>query len=105
MIAATPKSPNRANLFRLVLTLSSNRNDPPQTLVDYFDEVLLQAKALSEKPFDFSREIIPEAIDIAVELKSNKTFSWELGTVESYKTLTPELAASLLKHLEESPVY
>jgi len=105
MLAATPKNPNRANLFRLVLTLSSNRNDTPQTLVDYFDEVLLQARAISERHFDFSKEIIPEAIDIAVELKSNDIFSCELKTIDSYRKLTPELAASLLRHLEESPVY
>ena len=105
MLAATPKSPSRASLFRLVLSLSSHRENPPPTLIKYFDVVLDQAKLLSITPNRLDGEIDPEAIDLAFEIKSNKNFSKEIMRVESYTALTPILAAALLSQLERSSVY
>lgn len=105
MWAAVPKNPEKANLFRLVLSLSSQEQATPPPLVEYFDTILRQAKKLTTHPESLSGEILPEAIEIAFEIKSNNFFSKEIMRVSDYKTLTPKKASSLLKNLEESPVY
>jgi len=105
MLAATPRSPSRASLFRLALSLNSHREDPPPTLIKYFDVVLNQAKLLSVTPGHLDDEINPEAIDLAFEIKSNANFSKEIMNITSYTALTPVLAAALLNQLEKSPVY
>ncbi len=107
MLAAAP-SQQRDSLELIRLALSMVRNGEPnipKSLTEYFSTVLQQAKALALDPSQPQAELLPEAIDLALEIQSVKEFSDELKKVESIDKIPPGIAKKLLIVMEKHPVY
>jgi len=107
MLAAAP-SPQSDSLELIRLALSmvrSNEPNIPESLITYFAQVLEQARVLAGDPSKAEGQVLPEAIDLALEIRSVKEFSDELEKVKSIDKLTPDIARKLLSVMEEHPVY
>lgn len=96
------KSNFEIELFKMTLKLLVDKQDVPTTLKDYFNKVIYQAKKLAKEPAFFSPDILPEAIDLAFEIKSFSKVNQNLAKVKSFENLTPAKASNLLKNLESS---
>lgn len=107
MLAAAP-SPQSDSLELIRLALSMVRSGEPNipdSLKIYFSTVIEQARTLAGDPSSVQGEVLPEAIDLALEIRSVKEFSDEIERIESVDTLSPGVATKLLSVMEKHPVY
>ncbi len=107
MLAATQdQQRDSLELVRLALSMvQSGDKKIPESLKDYFSKVLQQARVLAADPSKTEEDILPEAIDLALEIRSVEEFSRELKNVEDVDNLAPEIAGKLLFAMEKRPVY
>jgi hypothetical protein len=99
MLAAAPKSPERAITFRLALTLISENKEAPARLVVHFNEILRQAKLLLDFQGGVPFEILPEAADVAFEIKVNSSLAKDIDALTEYAKITPHMASTLLEKI------
>lgn len=106
MIASATHDEERLEITRLVLSLISDHvHSIPDALSQHFDLVLKQAKHLTEKPEDFSPDIDPESIALALSIKLGGDLAEEFLPIEDWKSISPDLAKRLLERMESSSVY
>lgn len=101
MLAAVPAEDARIlEVFRLALAMvGQGKSDIPPQLVSYFDTVLEQARRLSIDPKSVSSPIMPEAIQLALELRG-KPFRDAVGDITTLSAVSPSQANEVLSSLE-----
>lgn len=107
MLAATPSTrQNPLELVRLALSMvEAGERDIPESLKKYFLAVLSQARTLAKDPPEAHGELLPEAIELALEIRTMKEFSEEIDRIETVDKISPDVAKKLLSAMEQSPVY
>jgi len=87
-------------MFRLALAIA-NSNDPvPDALADYFTRVLSQARDLDRDPSITMESVLPEAIQLALDLRERDGLRDAVEGIQSLKTVSPSQAAEVLRRLE-----
>jgi hypothetical protein len=104
MLAAAPKRQDKSlDLFCLALTLICKKEDNiPASLKTYFEEVVSQARVLARDPTQVQGRIMPEAIQLALEMRRAKQFSTQIEGVNGVDSVTPEIAGNILSAVETS---
>jgi len=107
MLAATPKLENNAlDLIRLALSMvESGEANIPQSLKEYFSEVLKQAKTIVEDPPAELKSVRPEAIELAIELRAVAELLDNFDKIDSIDCITPPLAKEILMNMEVHSVH
>ncbi|MCJ7602401.1 MAG: hypothetical protein MUO63_13005 [Desulfobulbaceae bacterium] len=99
---AAAKSNYEMELFRMALRLFVEQQVVPDNLKEYFNKIINQAKKLVDKPDQFSSDMLPEAIDLALGIKSVKSIEIDASGISNFDSLTPEKATHFLQSLEIS---
>jgi len=108
MLAATPVTAktDSLELFRIALSMCKNKEQNiPQSLKEYINVLVHQAKEIVNDPSTLSDGIYPEAIELAVDLKTIKEFSIEINSVQDFRELNSEAASKILEVMEVSSAY
>jgi hypothetical protein len=106
MLAAIPKRTHEMELVKLTLSLVSSReSEIPQALKDFFTTVVTQAKALAANPRTPPESLIPEAIDLALEMVEEEAFWDTITPVSNFDGLTPDVAERLLTFMGGPAAY
>ncbi len=100
MLAAAPES-RVLELFRLALIIAQSNRTVPDQLINYFNTVLSQARALDDNPTSKISAIMPEAIQLALDIRQRDELRQALQGVRSFSDITPTLATDFLRNLEE----
>lgn len=101
MLAAMPAEDTRTlDMFRLALSLVSHEKPAPDQLKTYFESVLSQARALRENPNSAEGPLMPEAIQLAVELDAWDDFRAAVDQITELDSVTAEQAGRILGSLE-----
>lgn len=102
MLAAVPAEQTQIlELFNLALSMvGSGKSDIPGPLASYFDKVLEQARRLADEPTAVHGEILPEAIQLALDIRNVSGFRDALNGVEGIATMSPEQAQRVLASQE-----
>jgi hypothetical protein len=102
MLAATPAPEARIlELFRLALGIAHSNRAVPDRLVEYFNTVLSQARLLDSDPTATLDRVMPEAIQLALDLRERAELRQAVEDIASFQDVTPTKAAAVLRHLEE----
>jgi hypothetical protein len=102
MLAAAPATEDRIlELFRLALGIAGSNNVVPPQLVQYFNKVLSQARALDKDPTVQPTEVLPESVQLALDLRERAALRDAVTEIRSLSDLTPARAADVLRRLEE----
>ncbi len=106
MLAATTASyPQTLELFRLVLSLqSSHYEDIPDSLEERFNLVLTQAKQLARAPDSAVDGMLPESVDLALEILSTDNLAENIAKASSLGTMSPKLAKRILQEMDSRPI-
>ena len=94
------KSINQAELFRTALLLVADGNQVPTEIEEYFSLVLKQAKSLLLKPESLNQDIVPDAINLALEFKRNVELSDKFNHINKLQSLSKIQASTILKEME-----
>jgi hypothetical protein len=101
MLAAMPAEDDRIlEMFRLALCLVSHNQSAPDQLKTYFAKVLAQARSLSKDPKSVDEQLMPEAIQLAVELDMLKDLRTAIAGVTELSALSATKAATILESME-----
>jgi hypothetical protein len=101
MLAAAPAEQTRnLQLFNLALSIVGSGSNIPAPLATYFDEVLRQARDLASNPAEKHGSVLPEAIQIALDLRSDSSLAEALSRVRSIAEMKPEEAQKVMLSLE-----
>ena len=106
MLAATPTVTNNTlDLFKLALAMIENGDtNIPDSLKEYFTEVLIQAKIIANDSNLITHETKPEAIELAVDIREFNEFLQILDNVNSIDNISQETAKNLLDRMEVQSV-
>jgi len=105
MLSATPNKQFELELFRLALSLCvTEKETVPTSLRKHFNKVLSQAKRISDKPNKISKTILPEAVELALEMRSHEDILSDISKINDFDQLTPDTASHLLNSMECSSV-
>jgi len=106
MLAAAPSRNNLLELIRLALTMvSSDQKNIPESLKQHVYVVLKQAIQLAEAPKQVTGEILPESIELAIEIRDEKNLTSDIDSLADFDNITPDLAYRLLQRMETHSVY
>lgn len=101
MLAAMPADDARIlDMFRLALSIVSHGKSAPDQLRAYFESVLNQARALRENPGSVSGPLMPEAIQLAIELDALDEFRVAIDDITELNSITPDQANNILGSME-----
>jgi hypothetical protein len=102
MLAAAPAPEARMlELFRLALGIAHARRTVPDQLIEYFNTILSQARELDRDPTTRLDSVMPEAIQLALDLRVRSELRRAVSGINSFNDVTPTNAADVLRHLEE----
>lgn len=106
MLVSARKGSDTLGLVKLALSLiSAEDKNIPSSLVDHFNVVIAQAKDLAIQPTSVPDQVLPESIELAIEIKNIKDLSNDLNGITNLENITPDLANSLLRQMEKHAVY
>lgn len=101
MLAAAPAPEAQLlEIFRLALGLAKSQERIPQQLAAYFEKVLAQARQLESDPTSKLDTVMPEAVQLAVNLREREGLRLAVKDIGSMHSVTPSKAADVLRHLE-----
>lgn len=103
MLAAAPQTESKVlHLFCLALCLASRGENIPQGLKDYFDSIVSQARILARDASAVKEQIMPGAIQLALEMRRHKDFSSAMDNISDVNMVTPEVANKIMADVERS---
>lgn len=107
MLAAAPEKSRSLELVKLVLLLVSENEEGtiPAGLKDEFIRIIEQARQLAVDPQTPQEKVIPESIDLALEMQAIGSVSDAIKQVTDFDAITPLVADKLLSAMETHPVY
>ncbi|WP_157861920.1 hypothetical protein [Methylobacterium sp. Leaf361] len=102
MLAAAPAEETRVlALFQLALRLiRQGQGGVPPELERYFNSVLAQARSLSNDPRAVQGQLLPEAIQLALDIRDLDGLKDEIEGAHDASTVSPALADRILMRLE-----
>ena len=102
MLAAMPsENSRRLELFRLALVLiDRGSRNIPNSLLLHFDNVLHQARKLSDNPDAISPQVMPQAVQLANDLRAHEGLRDALDGVNSIGDVSQMVAHKVLQNLE-----
>jgi hypothetical protein len=102
MLAAMPSENSmRLELFRLALVLiDRGSHGVPGPLSVHFDDVLHQARVLSDNPSAISSSMAPQAVQLANDLRIHEGLREALEGVNSIGDVSQAVAHKVLLNLE-----
>jgi len=105
MLAAAARCPETLELFKLVLSLqSSHYEDIPVSLEERFNLMLTQAKQLAKSPGKTVDGMLPESIDLALEILSMNNLAENIAKASSLGSMSPNLARRILQEMDSRPI-
>lgn len=102
LIAA--KCTREAELFKTALFLIASGNKVPEDIKTFLTQVLKQAKEILVHPEAITPDIIPEAIDLALEFQMIANLSENFNSIENIDSLSKDQASNILEKMEYCPV-
>lgn len=106
MIAAAPLRDPSLGLTKLIFSLRINQSEAvPPELKEHLEKIISQAKALSGNPKNIPGNINPEAIALAIGMKSNTDLATELNRITTFDSIDANLASKILELLGASTAY
>ena len=103
LVPISPESPRRLELFCLVLVMVNRGNRAvPLPLAVHFNCVLTQAKALASDPRQLSPQTIPQAVQLANEMRCFGELRDTFLQVASLEDVSPEVAHRALQNMRSS---
>lgn len=107
MLAATStQSRDSLELVRLALLMISTGNQNiSEPLKTYCGQVMAQAREVVDNPSRIDAGILPEAIDLALEIRESEGLTAEMGRFTSMDNVTPVLAKEILTNMEAHSVH
>lgn len=103
MLAAAQNDPYEMELFRLTLSLISKEEENiPSKLQKYLEKIINQAQNLAKNPTSINKNILPEAIDLALEMRLHENVSQQINHLSNYASITPYIARELLSTMENN---
>jgi hypothetical protein len=101
MLAGIPSNEDRAlEIFRLALRTLERNKDAPEVLKKYFTEVISQAFTLADDPSKISKNIMPEAIRLAVEMRATDALKTSIASAIRAKDIDKTIAKEILEQME-----
>ncbi len=101
MLAAVESRSDRAlETVKLVLALEAKKQRYPETLKNYFREVIKQTLALLEEPSGTASTALPEAVSLALKLSLNQELRAAIEAIENANEIDTERAEVALNNLE-----
>lgn len=106
MLAANQTDTQSLSLIKLLLSIASDGiANIPQGLLSQFDTVADQARRLKQDPSCLSKDVAPESIELALDLKSIEGLSDSFDSFQyKIENVTPAIAAQVLSILEHRTV-
>ncbi len=105
MLAATPNNAQGLGLLRLILTLvGENNGNIPASLKSRLETVIAQAKHLNADPTSIQQAVLPESIELALEMKVDQELADELESITNFDSIGSERATRILKEMENCSV-
>ncbi|UXT60620.1 hypothetical protein FY134_23170 (plasmid) [Agrobacterium fabrum] len=102
MLAAMPsENSRRLELFRLALILiNRGSKEIPRPLSLHFDDVLHQARILSDNPKAITPKVTPQAVQLATDFMVYEGLREALTGVNSLGDVSQDVAHKVLQNLE-----
>jgi hypothetical protein len=97
--AAAPEA-RILQLFRLALDIAVAESTVPAQLIEYFNRVLSQARALDRDPSSKVESVMPEAIQLALDIRERAELRQAVSDIQSFNDVSPNKAAEVLRQLE-----
>lgn len=101
MLAAAESRSDRAlETVKLVLSLETKQQQYPDSLKEYFREVIQQTVALLKSPSATASTALPEAVSLAVRVLSNEDLRAVIEEILQQDEIDAEKAETALSNLE-----
>lgn len=97
MLSATPDRTSSLDLVRFVLSLISRNQILKASMQEDVFKILNQASRLANNPQDISDDLLPESIDLALQLRLHPDIQSIVRTVPDSNAITAEVANNLLE--------
>lgn len=104
-VAATPSSTNNLSLFRTALVSVMNEQPVSDSLKEHVLEILTQALELLRNPESLPTSVIPEALELAVQISKYDDFQKELEGNHQEFIDSPVKAKELLSKVDSTFAY
>jgi hypothetical protein len=106
VLAAAPSSEERAlQLFKVALTVLKRGDQPPSaSLLGYVEKVIQQASALAHDPSKPPAGVMPEAIELALEMLRTAEVREAITSAAQHDAVPPEVASEILRRMERTVV-
>jgi hypothetical protein len=101
MLAATSEKFGNLEPVRILFSLvRTNPAQVPPTLVAHALAIIRQANALLARPDAIDQHTLPEAISLALAMRTHDELAQDLGPIDSLEQIDPAVAARALEHLD-----
>lgn len=106
MIAAAPPRDPSLGLVQLIFSLKADQTQSvPEDLKTHLTTVITEAKALLRDPNNFPEHAHPEAIALALWVKTNKELTAAVEKITTFDTIDPALAKKILDQMRTNSGY
>ncbi|WP_288938810.1 hypothetical protein [uncultured Roseovarius sp.] len=102
LAAASSRSDRTLDSVKLVLRLEAARQNYPEPLKQYLQNVVKQANDLMDRPEEVASETSPEAVSLAVKFSSDEALRRALQAILGEGDISSDDAALALESLETS---
>lgn len=100
MLAATSERFGNLEPIRIWLSLvRTNADQVPVALIEHAQAIIRQAKLLYADPNSVDKQTLPEAINLALAMRTHSELAADLGSIESVNQINAGMAARALDHL------
>jgi hypothetical protein len=101
MLAAARNPSGPLGLVRLVFSLVGAREaNISDGLKEHIVAVIHQAQGLARDPESFEGTIYPEAIELAIQMRTERSFGDSISKISDFASIEPDLARQLLKRID-----
>jgi hypothetical protein len=106
MIAAAPTRDSSLGLVRLIFSLAANPTQSiPDELKSHLTDVIAEAKMLVSDPKHISVHANPEAIELALGMKSSQELTSAVEQITTFDSINPIIASKVLEKMGAYSAY
>jgi len=101
MLAATSEKFGNLEPVRILFSIArTNPEQVPPTLVEHALAIIRQAKELLANPAAADQDTLPEAISLALAMRTHADLASDLEPIDTLQQIDPDVAARALEHLD-----